>query len=294
MLKFLCVAIILFSSHVSAVPVIRAASDADQTQSYPVQKLQPTIKSAPLHKAVQSIPVDIIRPFLTQSRFVTPQELDNAPYILDFNASTLSATQDTHLFVHGMNYKNIDQFAIFGYPKKLVDPETQATVGYILKYLGRAVAVRKGETSILRVLSLSAPILKGDVVLPFKPSTDILEFIPTKPKKWVEGHIIDTVSEGTAISLYEVVAINRGRQHSLRAGDMLDIQSHNRTVPTRTVARYMTRKHDTLMKQALLPGEYIGKLMVFKVFERWSYGLVLDSSLEIPAHAKVTSSQHIG
>jgi hypothetical protein len=65
----------------------------------------------------------------------------------------------------------------------------------------------------------------------------------------------------------QVVAINRGRRDGLESGHVLAILKDGRRLADRT------DQERALIK---LPDERNGLLMVFRTFERLSYGLVLD------------------
>jgi hypothetical protein len=65
----------------------------------------------------------------------------------------------------------------------------------------------------------------------------------------------------------QVVLINRGRRDGLENGHVMAILKNGETLIDRTDPSH------TLIK---LPNERNGLLMVFKTFEKLSYGLILD------------------
>lgn len=270
-----------------AAPANEASSD-EPLQSI---KLSPTIKSTPLTQVTETIPLDIIRPFLTLSRFIPVKDTVNVPYVLGFNSNGLAASIETHIYVYGLSTKKSSQFAIFRRAEPVVDPQTHRVLGYTMTYLGRASLVQGGAPTVLRITEARHPILERDWVLPYMPVTDKLEFIPKRPKQWVDGRIIDNVDSGATTSLYRVISINRGAKSGLRPGDILDIEDLPKIVPTVDKSPRPTRNRKSLMVEKELPGEQIGKIMIFKVYEELSFAVVLVTRHEIPDHARVTSAQ---
>jgi len=73
---------------------------------------------------------------------------------------------------------------------------------------------------------------------------------------------------------YQVVALNRGTQHGVEAGNVLLAKQSQREVNDRCarIAGHGTCRHFGSEK---LPVETAGTLLVFKTYDRMSYALVL-------------------
>ena len=78
---------------------------------------------------------------------------------------------------------------------------------------------------------------------------------------------------------YNVVVINRGSRDGLEAGNVLSIWKAGMTVKDETKYRESSKVD--------LPENMIGRFMVFKTWDRLSYGLVLDSARELDIGDKV-------
>jgi len=72
---------------------------------------------------------------------------------------------------------------------------------------------------------------------------------------------------------YQVVTINIGARSGIEVGDVLAIETRGDTV----LDRRSKRKFDKVK----LPNLRTGVLMVFKTFDKVSYGLVMESSRPI-------------
>jgi hypothetical protein len=68
----------------------------------------------------------------------------------------------------------------------------------------------------------------------------------------------------------DVVAVNRGDRDGLRAGDTLAIYKTGEIV-----------KDQVTKQQVRLPDERIGLLMVFRTYQKMSYGLVLVADRQL-------------
>ena len=91
---------------------------------------------------------------------------------------------------------------------------------------------------------------------------------PQAPAVLIENAQMIAVASGMAqIGALDIVAINRGARESVREGDVLMIQQ--RSPPA----------EDPLTAQSVvLPDRRAGVLMVFAVFDRASFGLVLEAN----------------
>jgi len=84
------------------------------------------------------------------------------------------------------------------------------------------------------------------------------------------------------VGQYEVVVINRGKRHGLEAGNVLAVDQAGDVV--RDLFRNGKQIGDTngvgssFAPKVRLPDERTGTLLIFKVFDRVSYGLIVGAS----------------
>lgn len=91
-------------------------------------------------------------------------------------------------------------------------------------------------------------------------------FFPSSPGNEVSGKIISVLGGVSQVGAYDVVAINLGKRESIEVGNVMAIYHNNGMV--------MDRVKNEMVA---LPSERAGILMVFRVFEKMSYALVLKS-----------------
>ena len=89
-------------------------------------------------------------------------------------------------------------------------------------------------------------------------------FHPRTPQGEVDGHIIHVFSGVRNVSQYDVVVLNLGDRDGISIGDVLAVHGKGETVKDQVTGE--------LVK---LPDERRGVLMVFRTFEKVSYGLIL-------------------
>ena len=97
-----------------------------------------------------------------------------------------------------------------------------------------------------------------------------LNFFPRAPSGPVEGRIISVVDGVTQIGQYMVVVMNRGTNNGVSVGDVLTVWQSGEEVDDRFGGGRVS-----------LPDEEAGTVMIFKTFDRISYGLVMEATQAI-------------
>jgi hypothetical protein len=167
----------------------------------------------------------------------------------------------------------------------LKDPVSGEVLGYEAFYLGKAALLqgestrettdKDGKTVVdvvpasLDIVSTREEIRVGDRLLP-EPPRELLSYVPRAPAQPVDGHVVSIYGSGVAnanAAQSQVVAINKGTRDGLERGHVLTVLSSGGRLRDRT---------DPEKPMMRLPDEANGTLMVFRTFERVSYGLILD------------------
>ncbi|MEO1581953.1 MAG: peptidoglycan-binding protein, partial [Pseudomonadota bacterium] len=167
----------------------------------------------------------------------------------------------------------------------LRDPDDNAIVGYDALYVGDGTVRRGGDPATLFVNESQREILTGDRLL----SKDVvipLNFFPKPPSQLVDGQIISVIDGVSRIGQYQVVVLNRGESHGLESGDVL------------TVLQKGDEVYDRIGNPGVfgaevvkLPDEEAGTVMIFKTYDRISYGLIMDAQTDIRVLDLVRSPQ---
>ena len=102
-------------------------------------------------------------------------------------------------------------------------------------------------------------------------------FQPRAPDGTVSGVMLAVSGGGTQIGTMDVVAINRGTREGMQEGYVLAIYQ------TGEIVRDGIRN-----EKVQIPDMRAGLLMVFRTFEKMSYGIVLKSNRPLAVNDKVT------
>ncbi|MDX1799853.1 MAG: LysM peptidoglycan-binding domain-containing protein [Marinobacter sp.] len=230
-----------------------------------VVKLSPKIRSQPIDTPIPAIPLDAISSFLTDTRIVDKQTLENAPYVLEGeDGRIIMGAQDT---VYARGDKPANNVGIFRRSQAYVDPETNEFLGLEARAIAQGeVTGDDGDVLTLKLKSSNEEVRIGDRLLVGQDQAIQPQFIPSSPDTEISGRMIAVEGGVTQIGQYDVVVINRGTREGLKVGNVL------------AVYRSGNMARDPYTKEMVeLPSERAGLLMVFQTYEKLSYGLVLKS-----------------
>jgi hypothetical protein len=236
------------------------------------QKLTPKIRrEGGTADAIPSIPANIIEPFLVRPLVVEPDGLDRAPQIVAAEDKRVIIGAGNKAVVTGLGGSRETTWHVYQRGKALVDPESNATLGYEAIFLGTARVVTAGEPATVEIVSAVREISKGDrLVAAGRPQP--VSYLPHSPRAGIRGRImsiygsIDKVGEGGPQS---IITLNRGRADGLEAGHVLALHRLGSDV---VIAKATA---DTAEKSVRLPEERYGLAFVFRVFDRVSYAMVM-------------------
>ena len=227
-------------------------------------KLEPQIRAEPLEAAIPAIRLDAVQSFLVQNRVVTPAELDAAPHVIEGESERIVLGAGDRVYVRG----SLPDSQSYNFVRKgplYVDPESGELLGQEATYigLGRVVAEDPGISTFF-VNSTREEVQIGDRVMPTEERRVESTFFPSAPKGQVDGQIISVFGGVTQVGQYDVVVINRGEREGIEVGNVLAIYKRGALTRDRVVGDMVQ-----------LPSERAGLMMVFRVFEKLSYALVL-------------------
>ncbi len=248
-----------------------------------VVKLSPSIRKQGLDASVVTIPGDAIRQFLTKPRVVTKEELDSAPYILASDDNHLIMGQDNTIYIRGELDKERVRFTVFRPGEELIDPESDEVLGFEAIYAGEAFIKKYGDPAIGQLTSTEREVLIGDRLLPVDKSKIDNIYYPRTPDHDVKGQIISLFDALFGIARFQVAVINRGSRDGLEVGHLLETLSSGDTVRD----RFSLREKGNVN----LPNKRSGLMMVFRTFDKVSYGLIIESTLVINNHDVVSTPE---
>lgn len=233
-------------------------------------KLSPTAREERLDQAIHTIPIDAIRQFLTHPLVVDEDELDTAPYLLTAADEHVVAGAGDRIYVRGVANEAARDFSLYRTGGQYQDPDSGEILGYKAQYIGDARLNAFADVSTMTLVRTNREARAGDRLQPVSEDEIHTHFTPHAPAQEIEGRIIDVVDGVSQIGQYQVVAINRGSREGIEVGHVLAVYQAGAMVadPTSANRRELVR----------LPDEHGGELMVFRVFDKVSFGLVMKAT----------------
>lgn len=247
----------------------------DDARTYKVQpgtvKLSPSVRVLPLAEAIPSIPLDAINSFLSSSRVVSAQELEQAPYVLAGGRDRLIVGKGDFLYARGDFSSDIQSFGVYRRGDIYMDPLTKELLGVQARDIG-SVRMRsvEGDIATTAVTRTTEEIRIKDRLLPQEERQIDATFFPSAPEAEVNGIILAVEDGVSQVGKLDVVILNRGEREGLQPGNVLAVYKKGA----------LTR--DPVANQVVaLPDERAGLLMVFRTFEKLSFGLVLEAEMPL-------------
>jgi hypothetical protein len=282
--------------------------------------LEPRVRVENLQTAVPTIPGSVIGPFLTQPLVVEEGTLADAPAILATEESRVIVGQGDTAYADRIGSNAGVNWQIFRRGETLRDPDTGEVLGVEAKYLGDARVRRFGNPTTLEVTKARQEINRGDRLTPAREMT-FPSYVPRAPDKPIRGVIMSVEDGVSELGQFQVITINRGARDGLEvghvlasyhrgkwvtsSGQLLDepgvasswhmgswwarIAGETKPVPVVPDSPGATRySADTATSGATLQGSAVrlpdernGLVIVFRVFEKMSYGLVVKATKPI-------------
>ena len=206
---------------------------------------------------------------------VDANELDTAPYVVQSAGEHVITGSGDRVYVRGIENTDTAIYDFFEPGDAYIDPDTNEVLGYEALYVGSGPVQKFGDPATILLTETTREVRVGDRLRPSDRSYSIPYFQPHAPAPGTEGHIISVIDGVTQIGQFNVVSIDLGTREGMEVGHVLRILQKGKVI------------NDTVSgkrgDQVKLPDEDAGLVMIFRTFEKVSFGLVM----------KATSSIHI-
>ncbi len=264
--------------------------------------------------AIPSIPVAAIEPFLSQPLVIEKNGLENAPSVLGASDYRVAFSKGDLVYAKDMPKDKGLLWQIFRPGKALIDPEHDTTstiwsdvaeylvltnrnndvyffdewgrsgeiLGYEATYLGDAKVEKFDDVSSISIVRSVQEIYKGDRLV-LAPPTMFTNYVPHAPDKEIEGRIISVYGGVTEIGKDSIVVLSKGKLDGLEMGNVMAIYKTNQS-QTSGDSQVVSRSYEigtTKRETVELPKERAGLVFIFRVFERVSYALVMQTTQPI-------------
>lgn len=290
---------------------LRLVYDAEGIPSIEVVKGKPSLKWSPQARVelkdqnpISILPLEHLAPFLNYSLVLSENDIETAPYILGGDEKYKSNMEGALLYVKG-NVAAGQNYAIYHKGDEVLDPETQEPLGYYAILVGTARGIKQGDIesktpSTLFLESSKREVRAGDVVIAVNEGQLLPAFyeMQTVKDKDINARLISSHNLAREFTKFEIVLINKGINDNVEMGDVLAI---NRQSPAVIETKdgpvyeedasswYRLTQPNASDKRVTMPIEKIGHLMVFKVMDRTSYAIILNTKKSVRLEDFVTA-----
>jgi len=246
-------------------------------------RLSPQVRSEPLKDAIRAIPYDLLMDFVGRPQLIDKDTVRKQPYVIGFRDQHVVGSEYGEFYGRDVGNPSVDsRYTVIGIGEELRDPDDGDLLGYVGHYAGTGRVIQttqlksKHPITHFQVVELGREIMQGDKLFPAE--VDIGDdFVPSAPDKTdIDGRVVAVVDGVSVAGKYQVLAINRGKQHGLAPGNALAVFGGGEKVSDRGGAS-LWRRMSTNYETVELPKERNGTLLLFSVHDRMSYGLVVES-----------------
>lgn len=244
-----------------------------------VVKLSPRVRAEPADRAIPTIPISVIGPFLTRSEITQVGELEQYQTISSVDEERLLVTEGNRFYVANLGIPEGEAVRIFRPGKILVHPETGEEVGQEAIYLGSAKVEVRAKMSTLVLQNVVEEIRAGDYVLPNQQERIEPYYYPKYPHGEAQGFILSVLGGVNQVGKNQVITITGGQDIGRDEGDVLSVLQTKSDLPSRVRAKekFGKRMNPRAVEQYEFTPIEVGRVIVFKVFDRTSLALVMDA-----------------
>jgi hypothetical protein len=280
--------------------------------------LEPGVVVEPLDQsAISTIPLNVITPFLSQPLIIEKDQLADSPRIIAGPDNRVVLSTGTRVYINNIEEDSDLNWFIYRPGDSLIDPDSKEVLGVEATYLGDLRVKRFGRPATAEVVKAKEEIFVKDRLVPSGDEV-ITNFTPRAPETPIKGRLLKIYGGLAEAGPESIVSINRGSQDGVEVGHVLAISRYGRIIkdpePTKVdkekaakaeadakpklkelnfdvssgedgkpIVNFEKKKNEstTLALEpgyVKLPDERVGLMMVFRVFDRISYGLVMQAN----------------
>ncbi len=259
-------------------PRLRFESDSGWTLVQ--QRLSPQMRTSSLDSAaIPSISPALVKSFLANTLIADEKQLEAAPKIVSGQEGRIILGPGDTAYASGIKNASTKRYYAVRPGRTFIDPDTDEVLGNEAVYLGDVRIKEVADISTVKISRAEREINPGDRLLTVS-NNDEIPYMPRPPSRKIVGKIIAAANEGvTEIGPLTVVVLNRGRRDGVEIGNVLEV--------SRTGDTIRPAGSTDPGERVTLPDERYGVVFVFKVYERMSYALVMNTTRSVKVNDAV-------
>lgn len=274
-------------------PVLRLSRGP--ASDLPTVRLSPQIRSEPILSPIPAIALDQISSFLSNDTVLDPLAYDLAPIVLADDEQRVLMAKGDRLFARGIWSNGVVRYDVVRKGRDFVDPDTGTAIGVEARAIGTVILDSiNGDRGILSIESNKLEIKKGDRLVPSQNLQLEARYLPQPPDFPVDGAIVSMSSGKVLGGLNDTLVLNVGSEAGIEAGHILSVREPNPTiVDDVTSAENQQIIADVLALERTdkleYPGNRVGTVLVYRVFDKASLALVIRSTNVIRMNDRIVT-----
>lgn len=232
-------------------------------------KLSPTARVEPIEAAIAAIPMDAVQGFLRNHLIVTAEELNAAPHIISGYEGRILMGAGTKVYARGnVEGQMASSYGVYRKGDVYKDPETKEVLGLEATDIGIGkILSSDGDVMTLMLENTNQQVAIGDRLFALDERPLEARFIPKAPGQQIAGQILAVTNGVNNVGQFDVVVLNRGIRDGIEPGHVMLVKKAGSVI------------YDRVAKEKVqLPAEEAGSMMIFRVFDKMSYALIMRAS----------------
>ena len=257
-------------------------------------KVKPSYKWSPKirqknkqNSAIELLPLEVIAPFIKYDHLFSAEQLSSLPHVIGSDEGYKSSINNFKVYVN-QDLEVSKTYAIYSKGEEIIDPDTEESLGFYVDLVATGQALSSGDQSktepaTIKVTTAKREIRSGNYVVPVHEGQMLPSIFTMKAvDESFSGKIIKATSNGREFGKLEIVMLNKGLENQVAVGDVMAIkrlspgvvETSNGPIYTKEAPRW-NRMLTSEGSDYKMPEEYLGELMVFKVYPQASMALIL-------------------
>lgn len=248
-----------------------------------VDKLEPEVRDLP-NDELPPISIKKLKNLILHPMLIPENDFEALPMVVSGGApGDITYTAGDTIYVKGLKDQQVgDQVSVFSKFRKIIDPDTKESLGFEVRYNGDATISQIGPVSSLELTNTVNYVSPLDRVINM-PVQQIPDLTPHRSDLVITGKIVALYDAITSTAEDNTVIINRGSRDGVDSGMIFDITDTRKVIdPTSDMDH---------PKYLVMPPTVIGELLIYKVYDKMSFGLITDSARPVLINAIVQSQQ---
>lgn len=259
----------------------------------------PTVRREALPGSVPAISRASISAHLSENAVVDAVLFDRAPYLLgERNAHALAGTGD-EVFARGAWTPGVRSYDIVRRGRDLQDPDTGALLGVEALFVGTASIApshsgKPAGQALVTITRSVQEIRRGDRLVPRSSAALETSYLPRSPPAMLDAAIVSVGDAESIAGQFDTLILNVGSADGVEVGQLLVLRQPDvdivddlgNTAGWQRVRRLLGGEDPRITTFA---GANIGSVLIYRVFDASSLGLVLQSSAVIRLDTRVVA-----